>query len=215
MAASILSADFGCMAEDAGSALERGSDWLHVDVMDGHFVPNLTMGTDMIAGVRRHLPEAFLDVHLMVTRPADYVKPFAEAGADLFTFHIETCLDHGGETDPHLLLAKIEEAGMRAGMVMNPQTPVETLEPYLDRLDLALVMSVNPGRSGQTFMPEVLPKATWLRQRLPADARVEMDGGIKPHNAEQVRDAGVDVIVAASAIFGADDRRAAIAALAG
>jgi ribulose-phosphate 3-epimerase len=211
VAASILSADFGRIAAECRDVIEKGADLLHVDVMDGHFVPNLTMGRDMIRGLRRHFPDACIDVHLMVERPEDYLDSFAAAGANTFSLHLELCpplkldgLDAAG------LIRRIHDAGMLAGMVVNPPTPVEPIERYLAELDLVLVMSVNPGRSGQAFMPEVLAKARWLRDRLGPAQRLEMDGGINLDTVGQAVAAGVDMLVTASALFGADDRRAVI-----
>jgi ribulose-phosphate 3-epimerase len=221
LAASILSADFGRMAEDCRDVLSKGADLLHVDVMDGHFAPNLTMGADMIAGVRRNVPEAFLDVHLMVERPGDYVESFAKAGADLFAFHMEVCKPmrptSGGGADPAELIRRIRDAGMHPGMVVNPPTTIDQLEagigPYLNDLSLVLVMSVNPGFSGQKFMPEVLDKAHWFKQRVGAGTRIEMDGGLNPESLPSAVDAGVDVTVTANALFGQPDRAAAIKAI--
>lgn len=212
VAASILSADFGCMADDARDVLDKGADLLHVDVMDGHFVPNLTMGQDMIRGLRKHFPDVFLDVHLMVERPEEYIDTFAQAGANMFTFHLEVC---GPDRDGLALIKQVRDAGMKAGMAINPPTDVTLLEPYLSKLDLALVMSVNPGRSGQAFIPEVLSKAKWLNACRSANGpmRIEMDGGLNPDTAPQAVAAGVDTIVTASALFGADDRAAVIDAL--
>ena len=210
VAASVLSADFGRMAEECRDVLDAGADILHVDVMDGHFVPNLTMGQDMIAGLRRHFPDALLDVHLMVERPGDYVESFARAGASVFTFHLEVCqpmrsADEDG-CDAAELIDRIHDAGMSAGMCINPPTPPDGLEPYLPGLDLILIMSVNPGRSGQKFIPQILDKAHWLTGRLGPETRLEMDGGLNPDTASAVVEAGVDVIVTASALFGAADR---------
>jgi len=179
--------------------------------MDGHFVPNLTMGQDMIRGLRRHFPDVFLDVHLMVERPGDYIESFARAGANLFAFHLEVCGRHGNE--PQHLIEKIHHAGMHAGMVINPHTGPGGLEPLLADLQLVLVMSVNPGRSGQAFIPEVLTKVHWLKQRLGPATRLEMDGGISPQTAPPAVAAGADTLVTASALFGAADRAAVIDAL--
>lgn len=210
---SILSADFGRMVDECRDVLGRGGDLLHFDVMDGHFVSNLTMGHDMIRGVRRHLPDVFLDVHLMVERPGDYVDSFADAGANHFTFHLEVTGRGGGKTHADALIDRITSRGMSAGMAINPATPPEGLGPYLDRLTMVLVMSVVPGKSGSTFMPQVLPKARWLSERIDASTRLEMDGGLSPATAPDAAAAGCDVMVTASALFGAADRSAVIDAL--
>ncbi|MFI4860844.1 MAG: ribulose-phosphate 3-epimerase [Phycisphaerales bacterium JB063] len=216
VAASILSADFGEMAADCRRVLGLGADLLHVDVMDGHFAQNLTMGVDMIRGLRRHLPEVYLDVHLMVERPGDYVEAYAKAGANNFAFHVEVCdtqrSAEAGGIDGQALIDRVHALGMHAGMVVNPATPIEAVEPYLASLDLVLVMSVVPGRSGQAFMPEVLDKARWLADRLPATTRIEMDGGLSPTTAPLAAAAGVDTMVTASALFGSDDPASVIAA---
>ncbi len=217
VSASILSADFGRMIDDCRDVLDKGADLLHVDVMDGHFAQNLTMGVDMIRALRKHLPDVFLDVHLMVTQPQHYIEAFAKAGANLFSFHVEVCHPTRGPMpihefghDGHELIERVHENDMLCGMVMNPATPAESLEPFLDRLDLVLVMSVVPGKSGQAFMPEVLEKARWIKDRIGPNTRLEMDGGISPATAPQAVAAGVDVLVSASAIFGADDRTTVI-----
>lgn len=216
VAASILSADFGNMAQDCRRVLDLGADLLHVDVMDGHFAPNLTMGADMIKGVRRYLPNALLDVHLMVQRPQDYLDAFAEAGANNFSFHVEVCEtelpERQGGIDGLALIERIHALGMTAGIVINPPTPAEALEVYLDAADLVLIMSVNPGFSGQSFMPETLDKARWVSEVVNRHTRVQMDGGLTPQTAPRAVAAGVDTLVTASALFGSDDPQAVIEA---
>ena len=216
VAPSLLASDFARLGEEAADVLARGADLLHCDIMDGHFVPNLTFGVPVIEKLRAALPEAFLDVHLMVERPDLFVEPFAQAGANHCSFHLEvTAPFHPAGIDGHALIDRIHGLGMAAGMVINPYTPAEPLEPFLDKLDLVLVMSVVPGFGGQAFIEPVLTKTRWLRDRLPDRTRVQIDGGVGPGNAAQVVAAGVDCIVAGTAVFGANDRTAAIDALRG
>lgn len=214
VAPSILSADFADLGAECAHILDPsagGADLLHVDIMDGHFVPNLTMGPALVRSLRKALPGAFLDVHLMVTDPGQYLEPFAEAGANHLTFHIEPVLDPRSGTglsplsagyDPVELAERIRHRGLTAGLAINPPTDVDTVLPFVEHFDLVLVMSVNPGFSGQSFIPEVLAKARVISERLEPHQRLEMDGGIGPDTARDCRESGCDVLVAASAVFG-------------
>jgi ribulose-phosphate 3-epimerase len=211
IAASILSADFARLGEECASVLDQGVDLLHLDVMDGHFVPNLTMGPAICRALRDRFPQVYLDVHLMTDRPADWVEPFAEAGANLLTFHAEVCspMEPAG-ADPAVLIERIHRHGMQVGMAVNPNTDVSRLADWLPQLDLVLIMSVYPGYAGQAFIPDVLDSVRWASQVVDRHTRIEIDGGIKTHNASQVLDAGVDVMVVASGLFKAEDRAAVI-----
>jgi ribulose-phosphate 3-epimerase len=197
LAPSILSADFTCLGEQIRECERAGADWIHVDVMDGHFVPNLTMGPFVVEACRRatQLP---LDVHLMIESPERLLEAFAKAGASRLTVHVETCPDLSST------LKTIQLLGCLAGVTLNPDTPVSAIEPVLPLVDLALVLTVNPGYSGQAFLPETTPKVAALRGMLDAlgsTAWLEVDGGISARTLPQVREAGATAFVAAHAVF--------------
>ena len=194
---SILSADFARLGEEIATAESAGADWIHVDVMDGHFVPNITMGPFIVATCRR-ITKLPLDVHLMIEQPERYLEAFANAGASGLTVHVETCPDIVGT------LKQIKSLGCRAGAVLNPETPVGAIQPAFMEADLILVMSVHPGYSGQSFIPESIARVSEIRKKLDAlrsSAWLEVDGGIDMQTLPKMKEAGATAYVAATAVF--------------
>lgn len=198
IAPSILSADFGRLADDVRKAVDAGADWIHVDVMDGHFVPNITIGPGVTKAVRA-ATDVPVDVHLMIERPESYITAFAEAGADVITVHQEAC------PDVHRTVQQIRDSGVRAGVAINPATPVEVLSEVLAHVDLVLIMTVNPGFGGQAYIHSCTGKVARVRESLTGagrpDVDIQVDGGIDASTAPSVVSAGANVLVAGSAVF--------------
>lgn len=206
IAPSILAADFANLASEIADVMTHGADLIHLDVMDGHFVPNISFGPPVIASVRK-VTGAYLDAHLMISEPLRYAPAIVKAGAQNVTFQVETT------PDPVHAAKELRKLGCNVGITLNPDTPADRLFAALDHVDMVLVMSVFPGFGGQEFMPEVLPKAAQIKRRLRPDQRLEIDGGIHTGTIRQARDAGVDWFVVGSAVFGKHDRAVAIADL--
>jgi ribulose-phosphate 3-epimerase len=209
VAPSILSADFGKLNEEVKAICDGGCDLVHVDVMDGHFVPNLTIGPVVVGSVAKAATKP-LDVHLMVENNTFFVDLFAPLNPGYITFHIEE------EKHPHRLIQKIRSLGIKPGVVLNPHTPPESIEFLLEDIDMVLLMSVNPGFGGQKFIPSVVEKAARLKKLIEKrnpDCLIEVDGGVNNKNVQELKDAGVDVVVAGSYVYGADNYEAAIQSL--
>lgn len=201
IAPSILSADFMRLGEEIRSAEEAGVDWLHIDVMDGHFVPNITIGPAIVEGIRK-ITRLTLDVHLMIERPENFIEAFAKAGADYITVHSEASLHL------HRTIQSIKERGLKAGVSLNPATPINVLDYILGDIDMVLLMSVNPGFGGQEFIAAMIPKIALLKETIQSrglKVLIQVDGGIKLENAKTIVSAGADVLVMGSAFFGSGD----------
>ena len=212
VAPSLLSCSFEKMGEEIAVVREAGADWLHFDVMDGHFVPNISVGPLGVQAARRAAPDMVLDVHLMIAEPDRYIEAFADAGADILTVHVEA------PTHIHRTLQSIRGLGLGVGLTLNPGTPLSAIEDLLQEVDMALVMSVNPGFGGQKFIPASLERMRRLRDMIEAQGLsvlIEVDGGVTPHNAAEIRAAGAEALVAGSAVFGAKDYAEAIRGIRG
>ena len=212
VAPSLLSCSFEKMGEEIAAVREAGADWLHFDVMDGHFVPNISVGPLGVQAARRAAPDMVLDVHLMIADPDRYIEAFADAGADILTVHVEA------PTHIHRTLESIRALGLGVGLTLNPGTPLSAIEDLLQEVDMALVMSVNPGFGGQKFIPASLDRMRRLRGMIEEQGLsvlIEIDGGVTPHNAAEIRAAGAEALVAGSAVFGAKDYAEAIRGIRG
>lgn len=205
---SILNSDLSSLADECDRMMKAGADYLHLDVMDGHFVPNLTFGHPVVATLKPKFKNVMFDMHMMVSEPMRWIEEMAKANAEQYTFHIEACGDH----DPSDIIRKIKEAGMKAGVGVKPKTPVDVIYPYLEQVDMVLIMTVEPGFGGQKFMADMMPKVKAVRERY-AYLDIEVDGGVSEANIDECSKAGANMIVSGSAVVKSDNPASVISNL--